>query len=67
MIGTEPTARRVSELSRHQALNRVRRLKHEDRLTFLEYAAASDPDRTNALLDRFAGRKSFVRLRRRQI
>ena len=56
MTRTELKARRLSELSRHQALNRVRRLKDEDRLTFLEYAAASDPDKTNALLDRFEGR-----------
>ncbi len=55
MTRAELKVRRVSELSVHQALSRVRRLNDEDRLTFLEYAAASNPDETNALLDRFEG------------
>ncbi len=55
MTRTELKARRVSELSRHRALNRVRRLNDEDRLTFLEYAAAANPESTNALLNRFEG------------
>ena len=53
MTRVELKVRRVSELSAHQALSRVRRLNDEDRLAFLEYAAASNPDETNALLDQF--------------